>query len=395
MVPVNEPNSTSVRIGAEQLSTGQLGTEQLNTGQLGTGQLGTVIAVQANYYQVQLDHHAVQANSQASQRLLLCTSRSRLKKLGQRIMVGDRVQVQEPEGAGQRGAIVEVLARHSQLDRPPVANANQILLLFAVAEPKLDPQQLSRFLVKAESTGLGVQLGLNKCDLISATEQQAWHDRLSHWGYPPLRLSLYQSQGLAALMSQLRDKVTIICGPSGVGKSSLINSLIPDLGLRVGSVSGKLGRGRHTTRHVELFSLPQGGLLADSPGFNQPTLRCNPLDLPHYFPEISQRLAQQPCQFNNCSHQEELGCQVRGDWERYPYYLDLLQEVQAQYQQQEQQRDPEAVLKRKVGQAGQVEYEPRLAQKKYRQQSRRSQRQSLHHLTGSSADWLEQELPEE
>lgn len=351
--------------------------------------LGTVVAVQANYYRVRLDRvPPVPPNLPPT---LLCTRRSRLKKLGQRVMVGDRVQVEEADWQGQRGAIAAVLPRTTLIDRPPMANADHLLLVFALAEPTLDPHQLTRFLVKAESTGLPVTLALSKQDLLEPQQRTDWAQRLGQWGYVPHLFSLYAPPSLAPLALGLQNRVTIVAGPSGVGKSSLINALIPAAELRVGAVSGKLGRGRHTTRHVELFELAQGGLLADSPGFNQPELGCDPLTLGQYFPEIRQRLQQQVCQFSNCLHTDEPGCAVRGDWERYPYYQLLLQEVQIQHQALEQSRDPEAVVKRKVQRSGQVNYEPRLAQKKYRRQSRRSQRQSLQTLTGSPGEWTETE----
>src|SRR4028119_930744 len=275
--------------------------------------LGTVVAVQANFYQVQLDGGLVN-HLQAHPSLLLlfkgggeklkllCTRRTRLKKIGQRVMVGDRVLVEEPDWADGRGVIAEVLPRQTQLDRPPVANAEQILLLFALADPPLEPYQLTRFLVKAESTGLDVCLGLNKSDLVSDEELEEWRSRLKNWGYDPVFISVQTSQGLEKLSHQLKRKITILAGPSGVGKSSLINQLIPSVKQRVAEVSGKLSRGRHTTRHVELFELPAGGLLADTPGFNQPDLESSPEELPWYFPEARQRLAADSCQFSDCSH---------------------------------------------------------------------------------------------
>ncbi len=376
--------------------------------------LGTVLAVQANFYQVRLESKLSQGgfctndtihnqqqipkpaptnqvpdqpsfgstlNTQHSTlNTLLCTRRSRLKKIGQRVMVGDRVVIEEPDWTGNRGAIAEVLPRKTQLDRPPVANAEQILLVFALAEPTLDAYQLSRFLVKAESTGFQVCLCLNKSDLVTKEVQQQWQQRLNAWGYQPLFISVYNNIGLVELSDRLNHKITVLAGLSGVGKSSLINQLAPEANLRVGEVTGKLGRGRHTTRHVELFELPQGGLLADTPGFNQPDLDCTPADLIHYFPEARQRLAVASCQFSDCLHRDEPNCAVRGDWERYDHYLGFLEEAIARQERLNQQADPESTLKAKAKGKGQTQYEPKLKTKKYRRRSRRTQQQDLEAL---------------
>jgi ribosome biogenesis GTPase / thiamine phosphate phosphatase len=347
--------------------------------------VGTVVAVQANYYWVRLaaslDNVEVSAQnlntSKALPKRLLCTRRTRLKKIGQRVMVGDRVQVEEPDWADGRGVIAQVWPRQSELDRPPVANADQILLVFAVAEPVIEPYQLSRFLIKAESTGLDVCLCLSKRDLIAEAEQQIWQNRLASWGYEPLLISIKTGSGLTELSQRLSGKTTIVSGPSGVGKSSLINQLIPTVDLRVGAVSGKLERGRHTTRHVELFELPAGGLLADTPGFNQPDLDCPPTELAQYFPEITARLSATRCQFNNCLHRDEPGCVVRGDWERYAHYGEFLAEAIARQAELNQHADPDAALKAKTGSKGETQYEPRLVAKKYRRESRRTQQQIL------------------
>ena len=334
---------------------------------------GTVLAVQANYYFVRLDSPQAEKNS------LLCTRRSRLKKIGQRVIVGDRVLVEEPDWNGDRGAISHVFPRSSELDRPPIANVDQILLVFALAEPAIEPYQLSRFLVKAESTGIEVCLCLSKSDLVSSEDQQEWQKRLEEWGYQPIFISVRNKIGLAELQTRLNHKITVASGASGVGKSSLINRLIPSASLRVNAVSGKLAKGRHTTRHVELFELPQGGLLADTPGFNQPDLDCAPQDLANYFPEARKRLAQEKCQFSDCLHRDEPGCVVRGDWERYEQYLGFLEEAIARQAHLNQQSDPDEVLKLKTKGKG-TQYEPRLELKKYRRESRRTQQQSLKKL---------------
>lgn len=335
--------------------------------------LGTVLAVQANFYFVRLD------SPTAEKETLLCTRRSRLKKIGQKVIVGDRVLVEEPDWNGDRGAISQVFPRTSELDRPPIANVDQILLVFALAEPAIEPYQLSRFLVKAESTELEVCLCLSKSDLASAEEQQYWRQRLRSWGYEPIFMSVRSEIGLSELQERLTHKITVASGASGVGKSSLINQLIPDAKLRVNAVSGKLAKGRHTTRHVELFELPKGGLLADTPGFNQPDLDCAPEELAYYFPEARKRLAEESCQFSDCLHRDEPGCVVRGDWERYEHYLDFLEEAIARQTYLNQQSDPDEVLKLKTKGKG-TQYEPRLELKKYRRESRRTQQQSLRKL---------------
>lgn len=365
-----------------------------------TGQLlGTVVAVQANFYRVELDQGDGEQRSRGAEEkmdlkvplplcpsasspppLLLCTRRTRLKKIGQQVMVGDRVVVEEPDWAGGRGAIADVLPRHSELDRPAIANVNQILLVFAVADPPLEPYQLSRFLIKAESTGLDVLLCLNKSDLISPQEQQQVSDRLLGWGYQPIFISVKNGINTDQAARYLSNKITVIAGPSGVGKSSLINTLIDSAKLRVGEVSGKLARGRHTTRHIELFKLSSGGMLADTPGFNQPDIDCIPEELIHYFPEARERLAVASCRFSDCVHRDEPECAVRGNWERYEHYLEFLDAAIAHKTQLHEQADPESTLKLKSKGKGQSQYEPKLESKKYRRISRKTQLQDLQEL---------------
>lgn len=344
-----------------------------------SGLTGTVVAVQANYYRVQLA-----GPGRVSE--LLCTRRSRLKKLGQQIIVGDRVGIEEPDWQGGRGAIATVSPRKTELQRPPVANANQVLLMFALADPAPDPLQLTRFLVAIATTSLKPLLCLNKQELVSAAEQQQWQTRLQDWGYDPILISLYADRGLTELQQRLEGQLTVLSGPSGVGKSSLINRLIPAREVRVGSVSERWGQGKHTTRHVELFELPSGGLLTDTPGFNQPSITCAPAELAQYFPEAQQRLSQSQCQFKDCLHRDEPNCVVRGDWERYSHYLTLLEEAVAYQSEQDAIATAESTSKRKVKSRGQTDYEPKLSTKRYRRPSRRSQRQNLKDLYADLRD---------
>ncbi len=339
---------------------------------------GTVIAAQANYYFVRL----------TSGEQMLCLRRSLLKKMGQQVMVGDRVAIEEPDWQSMRGAIRQVYERDSCLDRPPVANADQILLVFAVAQPCLDPLQLSRFLVTAEATGVEVLLCLSKCDLIDGEAQGEWVERLTDWGYPPLLISAQAGLGMDALMARLQGRVTVVSGPSGVGKSSLINQLIPQVQLRVSEVSGKLERGRHTTRHVELFELAEGGLLADTPGFNQPDLAAEPEAIAQYFPEVVSRLGH--CQFTDCLHREEPGCGVQGEWERYDFYRLFLEEAIDRAKSESHQANPDATMKQKSNSNGVVSYEPRL-DAKYRRKSRKTEEQVIKNLKGKLTDFIVEE----
>jgi ribosome biogenesis GTPase / thiamine phosphate phosphatase len=342
--------------------------------------VGTVIAVQANFCQVQIDRDTPIVGG----KFILCTRRARLQKIGVSAIVGDRVEVEEADWIGERGVVAAVFPRHSLLDRPPVANADRILLVFALAEPALDPFLLSKFLVKAESTGLQVSLCLNKSDLVTEDERQAWCDRLGAWGYQPIVISVETGMGVPELQIELDRQITIFAGHSGVGKSSLTNALIPDSNIRVATVSGKLSRGRHTTRHVQLFTMPTGGLIADTPGFNQPDLSCSPTELPRYFPEIRQRLATNHCQFSDCTHRDEPNCLVRGDWERYAHYLDFLADAIAWEQQLQSQPKLENSLKQKSG-TGKKQFEPKL-DSKYRQISRHTIIQALDELSDEFED---------
>ncbi|NCJ05694.1 small ribosomal subunit biogenesis GTPase RsgA [Synechococcales cyanobacterium C] len=341
---------------------------------------GTVLAVQANFYRVRLQLADSVDGVGLPPRELLCTRRSRLKKMGQQVMVGDQVRIEEPDWQGGRGAIAEVLPRGLVLQRPPVANAQQVLLLFALVDPPLDLQQLTRFLVTVEATGLQVRLCFNKCDLVDQTEQQDWCDRVHQWGYPAHLISLYQQRGLEGIQTSLKHRVTVLAGPSGVGKSSLIHHLLPHAELRVGEISHRWRRGQHTTRHVELFELPQGGLIADTPGFNQPALTCEPSALAHCFPEIRQRLQQGQCQFKDCLHRDEPHCMVRGSWERYPYYLTLLEEAMTLEAERNATANPEVNLKTKPTRGGSTHPEPKLMAKRYRRSARKTEHQTLQHL---------------
>ncbi len=336
---------------------------------------GIVLAVQANFYRVSLDRPVDTEFGTVSE--LLCTRRTRLKKIGTEVYVGDRVVVEEPDWQGRRGAIAEVLPRHRLIDRPKLANPDRALLVFSLATPAIEPLQVSRFLVKVASVGLEAAVCLNKVDLVEGAVWEAWRDRLRGWGYDPIALSVTQQTGIEAVRARLGHGITVVAGPSGVGKSSLIATLIPGLSLRVGGVSEKLGYGRHTTRHVELFPIGDRGLLADTPGFAQPQIACPSRHLAACFPEVQQQMRERRCRFDNCWHRHEPECVVRGEWERYEHYLLFLEEILARESIDRAISTPDAATKALSSRGGDVRQEPRLLKKRHRRLSRRTSHQNL------------------
>lgn len=331
-----------------------------------TRRRGRVVSLLANFCWVQLD----QAGPAGQQRLL-CTRRTRLGKSGQSICAGDWVLVDGIDWPSARGAVAAVESRQLLLERPPVANISRVVVVAALAEPELDPLQLSRFLITAEASGAAVELVFSKADLLPPDQVEHWLKRAQAWGYRPLAVSRQTPASLEPLRQRLAQPgVSVLCGPSGVGKSSLLNALIPALELRVAAVSGRLQRGRHTTRHVELFALAEGALLADTPGFNRPQLPDQPAALAACFPELRALQQQGGCQFSDCLHQGEPGCGMAPGWDRQDLYDLCLQELLS-----EAQRAPAKSAGRgSVKQRGD-RHEPLLASQ-YRRQSRRGQRQA-------------------
>ena len=284
--------------------------------------VGIVVALQANYLEVELD----QATEQGPSRLL-CTRRTRLSHRGEVVNVGDRVRVEAIDPVQARAVVSGVEPRSSWLTRPQVANVSLVVVALAVDQPAFDPDQASRFLLTAERTGLPVQLLLTKGDLVKEDQRSALVERLMGWGYDALVVSSQTGVGIEDLRQRLQDtELAVLCGPSGVGKSSVLNRLMPHLALRVGAVSGRLQRGRHTTRHVELFPIAPGARVADTPGFNRPDLPDDPSELGVLFPELRTQLSPWPCRFRNCLHSQEPGCGINRDWERFAFYKNALQE---------------------------------------------------------------------
>jgi ribosome biogenesis GTPase / thiamine phosphate phosphatase len=270
--------------------------------------------------------------------------RGRLKlqaRVGDRVVVGDRVEIEEPERPDGAWTIEEVGERRSALVRRApgkaprakvlVANVDRVVIVFAVAHPEPHLRMLDRFLVLCESSSLDPLIVANKVDLAAGSTVAARFGTYESIGYRVLYTSAATGAGVDDLRSEICKGISALTGPSGVGKSSLLNRVQPGLGLRVGRVGEVVRKGRHTTVTAELIHLDCGGYVADTPGLRELALwEVDPEDLDHYFPEFRPLLG--TCRYrNSCTHSHEPGCTViaavqdgRISTARYDSYLRLL-----------------------------------------------------------------------
>ncbi len=261
-----------------------------------------------------------------------CQPRGKFRLTETTVRVGDAVEV-TPLAAGE-GRIERVLPRRNELTRPPIANVDQAALVFTRRDPDTGLLLLDRFLVHAERAGIRVLIVLNKVDLMTPAEVAEFAAAYGGLGYPVYPISARQGTGLDALVPALAGRITVLAGASGAGKSRLSRALLPGQAVRVGELSEKLRRGRHTTRHVELMPLPGGGLLADTPGFTYLEFEgIEAGDLARYFPELG-RLHDR-CRFADCRHRAEPDCAVLAAVaagaiarSRYDHYLQFLAEIE-------------------------------------------------------------------
>ena len=263
--------------------------------------------------------------------LLTCRARGKFRKEGISPLVGDRVEVREL-GNGE-GFVEKILPRRNAFARPAVANIDQLVVIASGAIPRTDPFLIDRVAAIAALKGCEVIILLNKCDLDSADELYGIYRAA---GFQTLRFSAETGEGLEALKPLINGKLSAFTGNSGVGKSSILNALDPEFHIQVGEVSDALGRGRHTTRHVELFRLSCGAEIVDSPGFSSFETDELNLELKHRLPETFREFGPylDQCRFVGCSHTKEKGCAVleavrRGDIQksRHDSYLRLYEEL--------------------------------------------------------------------
>ena len=259
-----------------------------------------------------------------------CRARGVLRRGGQSPLTGDLVEITVERG---KGMVEKILPRKNCFVRPAVANMDALVVFAANVNPVTEPFLIDRVAAIAGDQEVEVILCVNKCDLDPAVDLVRIY---THAGFRCVQASAETGDGVEALRDLIRGKLVAFTGNSGVGKSSILNRLCPELALPTGEVSEKLGRGRHTTRHVELYDLGEDTFVADTPGFSSfDTDQMDVLlkeNLQYAFPDFGKYLGR--CQFHDCSHRREPGCAVRaaleaGDIEptRYDSYLRLYEKA--------------------------------------------------------------------
>ena len=266
-----------------------------------------------------------------------CSLRGKNRQKKVKFLPGDKVLFRIGTGVDddtRGGAIEELLPRKNELVRPPVANLDQLVILSALSDPVPDLRLIDRLTVFAQWNEVTPVLCFNKADLVSKAEQQRLAEIYAPTGFPVVFCSTVTGEGIDDVKALLSGKFSVLAGNSGVGKSSMMNAISDQWQLATGHVSDKLGRGRHTTRHVELFQLDEHTLIADTPGFSTLTLPedIKREELSRLFPEFLERLSD--CRFATCMHKNEPDCAVKAALaeglvaqSRYDNYLAFLEEV--------------------------------------------------------------------
>ena len=284
---------------------------------------GKIVKGIAGFYYV----HVVESG------LYECKAKGIFRKEKLKPLVGDVVEIDILDETEKKGNIVKILERKNELIRPAVANIDQALVVFAVTKPKPHFNLLDRFLIMMECKEIPVILCFNKKDIATEPEIQELKEIYETCGYQMVFTSAMKEENVGELKELLRGKTTAIAGPSGVGKSSLINIFQPDANMETGSISEKIERGKHTTRHSELIWVEENTYIMDTPGFS--SLYTNEFEkeeLKYYFREFDPYEGQ--CKFLGCDHIHEPGCRVKQALEegevhpiRYQNYLEMYQEL--------------------------------------------------------------------
>lgn len=285
---------------------------------------GKIIKGIAGFYYVHDGH----------EKIYECRAKGIFRSRGIKPVVGDNVEFTVLDEEKAEGSIEEILPRKNVLVRPASANVDQALVVFAITQPEPNLNLLDRFLIMMEAQEVPVTICFNKTDLGEAERQEEYRKTYEAAGYPVLFVSSREESGVEKIREVLRGKTTILAGPSGVGKSSLTNQLLPQAAMETGSISEKIKRGKHTTRHAELFCVEENTYLCDTPGFSSMYLEeIESGKLKYYFPEFEPFA--DACRFQaDCVHIGEPVCGIKDalakgnlSESRYENYKILYQEL--------------------------------------------------------------------
>ncbi len=297
--------------------------------------LGLVTKKFNDFFLVDLKNQEISGNAEK----FLCKVKKSINFKNQLIYVGDEVIIENIDLKSKRALIISLKKRKNLLARPSVANISNIYITFSVDEPKLNLSQVNRFLISAESMGVEVSLVLTKCDLISDKRRFSLLDKFGKWGYQAITLNLEKSDSFNNLLAELKKKeCSIFMGPSGVGKTTLLNMIIPGLQNSTAPVSNKIKRGKNTTRNVELFSISSQSYIVDTPGFNMQPLEVDIMLLPNLYSEIHKQVIDEgiKCKFRNCLHLNDAGCNLNKTFERYFFYKEMIESSKSHYFQNQE-----------------------------------------------------------
>lgn len=262
-----------------------------------------------------------------------CRARGKFKNQNLTPLVGDKVMMSVVDSDEMKGVVEEILPRSTELIRPSVSNVDQAIIVFSIKNPMPNMMLLDKMIVLAENSGLQIIICFNKSDLDTQFDYDLISENYRAAGYTTLKTCALTGEGVETLNEMLAGRISVFSGPSGVGKSSLLNAVESDFTLKTGVISEKIKRGKHTTRHSELLELQNGGWVVDTPGFTSlSTAEIEPEELSGLFPDFKAFADQ--CRFDNCLHLNEPGCGVKEAVDknvlakqRYDSYVYLYNEI--------------------------------------------------------------------
>lgn len=280
--------------------------------------IGTIMRGIGGFYYVRTDSGVIE-----------CKARGKFRYNGLSPMVGDKVEIKLE---GDQGVINKIYSRISKLKRPAVANVTQALVVFAFNHPEINEDLLNKFLINCEFNNLKTIICFNKLDLADEKEKSDVMDMISNIGYEVIFLKAREGYGIEKVKKKLKNNITVLCGPSGVGKSTILNTICGKEFMETGQISYRLNRGKHTTRHSEIIELEEG-FMVDTPGFSSLDIgHITKEKLQYCFPEFISFIGM--CKFTGCVHHKEPDCAVKLalydkkiNKRRYDFYIKTLQEI--------------------------------------------------------------------